>query len=87
MKVLWFSNSPALGDDYLSKDSKIKGTGGWMYALNSAVQNELELSVAFHYPYKKDKFKFQNSTYFPVFTGNIIVENLKKRFLKKIYTW
>ena len=85
MKVLWFSNSPALGVNYLNKDSKIKGTGGWMYALNAHIQNKLDLSVVFHYPYKKDNFTFQNTSYFPVFTGNIIVENLRRRFFRKVY--
>ena len=85
MKVLWFSNSPALGSEFLNKDTKIKGTGGWMYALNSVLQNEVELSVAFHYPYEKSKFSYQNTSYFPVYTGNIIIENLKKRFLRKVY--
>lgn len=85
MKVLWFSNTPALGIDYLNKDSKIKGTGGWMYSLNSALQDEVELSVAFHYPYNLSKFRFSNTNFFPIFTGNIIIENLKKRFFNKIY--
>lgn len=85
MKVLWFSNTPALGSEYLNKHSKIKGTGGWMHALNQAIQDHIELTVAFHYPYKKDTFKYQNTNYFPVYTGNIILENLKRRFLNKVY--
>lgn len=85
MKVLWFSNSPALGNDFLNQDSKVKGTGGWMYALNSVIQNEVELSLAFHYPYMLSNFKYENTNYFPIFTGNIIVENFKRRFFNKVY--
>lgn len=85
MKVLWLSNTPALGIEYLNKDAKIKGSGGWMYALNTILQDEVELSVAFHYPYKKVNFFYQKTHYFPIFTGNIVIENLKKRFLTKVY--
>jgi len=85
MKVLWFSNTPALGNDYLNKDSKIKGTGGWMYALNEEIKEKVDLSIVFHHPYKKEKFKYKDTCFYPVYTGNIIVENLKKRFLDKVY--
>ena len=85
MKVLWFSNNPALGIDYLYNKSKIKGTGGWLYALNDAIQHDLELSVVFHHPYKVDNFKYKNTSYFPIYTGNIILENIKNRFLGKVY--
>jgi glycosyltransferase involved in cell wall biosynthesis len=85
MKVLWFSNTPALGADFINKDTAIKGTGGWMYALNKEIQDNVELSVAFHYPYPIPNFEFEKTNYFPVYTGNIIVQNLEKRFLGKVY--
>lgn len=85
MKVLWFSNTPALGEEYFNKEIKIKGSGGWMCTLNKLLQNKVELSVAFHYPYKKEVFHYQQTKYYPVYTGNIILENLKKRFFNKIY--
>lgn len=85
MKILWFSNTPAVGEEYLNNNLKIQGTGGWLYALNKELQNKLDLSVAFHYPYKKDKFQYQNTNYFPVYTGNILVENLKRRCFGKVY--
>jgi len=85
MKVLWFSNSPAMSIEYLGKDNKIMGTGGWLYSLNKLMQNELQLSVVFHYPYQIDCFKYQQTTYFPIYTGNIILENLKKRIWGKVY--
>jgi glycosyltransferase involved in cell wall biosynthesis len=85
MKVLYFSNTPALGSDYINKDAKIKGTGGWMYTLNEVIQDKVDLSLVFHYPYHKEVFKYQKTQYYPIYTGNIIVENLKKRFIGKIY--
>jgi glycosyltransferase involved in cell wall biosynthesis len=50
-----------------------------------SLQDKVLLSVAFHYPYKKEPFQYQNSMYFPVYTGNIILEGLKKRFVLKVY--
>lgn len=85
MKVLWFSNNPALGSSFLNKDSKLKGTGGWMYALNDAIKEKIDLYIAFHYPYKKDPFRYENTCFYPIYTGHIIVENLKKRFFGKVY--
>lgn len=83
MKVLWFSNTPALGQEYLNQQSK--GTGGWMAALDKSMQEEVELSVAFTYPYLIKPFKYGKTMYYPVYTGNIVVENLKQRWLGKVY--
>lgn len=85
MKVLWFSNTPALGENYINKNATIKGTGGWMYALNKVIQDKVQLSVAFHYPYAISNFKYSKTNYFPIYTGNIIIQNLKKRFFGKVY--
>lgn len=83
MKVLWFSNTPALGQKYLNQ--QLKGTGGWMAALDKCVQEKVELSIAFTYPYTLDSFKYGKTMYYPVFTGNIIIENLRQRWLNKVY--
>jgi glycosyltransferase involved in cell wall biosynthesis len=85
MKVLWFSNTAALGGDIINKGNRIKGTGGWMYALNVALQKKVELSLTFHYAYNKPNFAYQNTNYYPIYTGNIVLENFKKRFLGKVY--
>lgn len=44
MRVLWFSNTPAAGDEYISSN----GTGGWLKSLDKAIQNSVELHVAFY---------------------------------------
>lgn len=77
MKVLWFSNSPAAAYSDITK-----GTGGWMVALDCALQSHVELHVAYLYPYKQMPFKNRETTYYPIYSGNIIAENLKKRFLR-----
>lgn len=75
MKVLWFSNSSAA-----AYSKSVKGTGGWMVALDMAMQERVELHVAYHYPYRQDAFQNGKTCYHPIFTGNIVVENLKRRF-------
>ena len=77
MKVLWFSNSPAA-----AYEDKLKGTGGWMVELDKAIQKNVELHVAYLYPYKQMPFKNGETTYYPIYSGNIIAENIKKRFLR-----
>jgi len=85
LKVLWFSNTPALGLEFLNKNNRVKGTGGWMHALNKAIQDHVDLSVSFHYPYKLEPFNYQQTKFYPVYTGNIVIENLRSRFLGKVY--
>jgi len=83
MRVLWFTNTPAGGIDYLNL--ALKGTGGWLYSLDNYMQNVVELNIAFLYPYKKPAFRYNKTMYYPVFTGNIIVENLKNKWLNQTY--
>ena len=84
MKVLWFSNTPASGLEVLNRDSKVKETGGWLGALNGALKDCVELHVAFHYPYNKDVFFHNNTTYYPIYTGNIFLNVLKNRFVSNV---
>lgn len=74
MKVLWFSNSPAAAYEHT-----IKGTGGWMASLDKAIQHQVELHVAYFYPYRQEVFKSGNTTYHPIYTGNILLSALKRR--------
>lgn len=60
MKVLWFSNTPANADEYYN--SELKDTGGWLKSLDLAVQDKLELHVAF-YASEDSMFKHKNTTY------------------------
>lgn len=83
MKVLWFSNTPALAQEYLNQ--QMKGSGGWMAALDRNIQDKVALSVAFTYPYNISPFKYGQTMYYPVYTGSIFLENLKQRWLNKVY--
>ncbi len=84
MRVLWFSNTPALGKDVLENGQKIKSTGGWLKSLNHLIESRVELHVAFHFPYKKDTFFYSNTTFHPLYTNNIYLSLLRKRIGLKL---
>ena len=64
MRVLWFSNTPAAGDEYKSDEFiSSNGTGGWLKSLDKAIQDKVELHVTFcnrHYP---SEFTVGKTTY------------------------
>lgn len=64
MKVLWFSNTPANSDEYFNKE--LAGTGGWMKSLDKAIQEKLELHVAFYHKPKCENFSYGNTCYYPI---------------------
>lgn len=80
MKILWFTNSPAA-----AYEEKHVGTGGWLFSLDQAIQEKVELHVAYHYPYKQNSFQRGSTWYHPIFTGNILIENIKRRFMPKYH--
>ncbi len=79
MKVLWFCNTAANGSLYLQ--DKTIGSGGWISSLDKALQNEVELHIAFYHPKPQIPFKFLSTTYYPIYNGysnwkiNAIVNN------------
>ncbi len=79
MRVLWFSNTPAAGIEAMHGASSIKGTGGWLYALNKAIEKKVELHVAFQHPYRLARFRHGNTSFYPVYTGNILFQRLRER--------
>jgi len=79
MKVLWFSNTPATGIEAMYGPNPLRATGGWLYALNKGIENKLELHVAFQHPYKLARFRHGNTSFHPVYTGNILVQRLRER--------
>jgi len=85
MRVLWFANTPCLGSKHLNSSFTLNRTGGWLESLNANIENHLELGVVFHYPKKISNFNYSNTEYFPVYTGNIIIENFKRLLLKMVY--
>lgn len=67
MRVLWFSNTPANADEYFNKE--LKGTGGWLKALDQSLQKNLELHVAFYHDQNLKKFQYEKTRYYPIFSG------------------
>ena len=76
MKVLWFTNSTAA-----AFSNALKGTGGWIEALDCALQGLVELHVAFLYPYDLKPFVNGRTTYHPIYTGGIVMNNIRRRFI------
>lgn len=65
MRVLWLSNTPAAGDEYVGSN----GTGGWLKSLDKSIQDKIELHVVFRgYNYPQE-FKVRN-TYYHCVTPN-----------------
>ena len=81
MKILWFSNTPA---NAFAKN-KSKGTGSWLVPLNEALQDQVELHVAFPYPYKIEDFFNEKTSYHPIYTGNLVLSKLQNKFLNRVY--
>ena len=78
MRVLWFTNTPAAGDELISS----KGTGGWLKSLDKAIQDKVELYVVFRDHGYPTKFQVGSTTYFCV-----CPKTLKEKMLDKLYTW
>jgi glycosyltransferase involved in cell wall biosynthesis len=75
MKVLWFSNTPAGGEESLKAD----GTrAGWLSSLDKALRDKLELSVAFYFPRYAESFEYQGVHYFPICNKNWKFSIIKK---------
>lgn len=60
MKVLWFSNSPGNAIEVL-KDSFVGSS--WIPSLNRALQQRVELHIAFIYPKRSEDFVYGETTY------------------------
>ena len=62
----------------------VKSTGGWIYSLNEGIREKVELSVAFLYPYKIQKFHYKGTEFYPIYSGNILIESIKYRYLNEV---
>jgi glycosyltransferase involved in cell wall biosynthesis len=73
MKVLWFTNTPANADEYFNR--QLKGTGGWLKALDQELQKHISLHVAFHF-FNDKKFIYKESSYYPIKIKNKLWKNV-----------
>ena len=62
MRILWFSNTPAAGDDFFSS----KSTGGWLKSLDKAIQDKVELHIAFYNRHYPAEFKVGETSYYQI---------------------
>lgn len=74
MKVLWFSNTPANADEYF--DLELKGTGGWLKALDQEIQKKVDLHIAF-YGDKDSRFKYKETNYYSIKRRNSLYSKFK----------
>lgn len=65
MKILWFSNTPALGEEFLTT-TPITG-GSWIKSLNQEIQDKIELHIAFISKENILPFKYANTNYYPIY--------------------
>jgi glycosyltransferase involved in cell wall biosynthesis len=63
MRILWFCNTAANGIGFFKQNNT---KGGWMQTLNIALQNEVDLHIAFFNPFGPDKFKYENTNYYSI---------------------
>lgn len=84
MKVLWFSNTPASGAEFLNM--KTFG-GGWLKSLDKLLKDKAELSVAFYYPKKVENFRYSNINYYPIVNKywqlNLIRNLINPKFINR----
>lgn len=85
MRVLWFANTPCAGIHYFNNNYKLNRTGGWLEGLNISIENHLQLAVAFPYAHKIQKFKHNNTLYYPIFEGNLFLKILKLKLFKRAF--
>ncbi len=77
MKVLWFTPTPANADTYFNTD--LKGSGGWLKALDQDLQHHVDLHVAFLKKHEKS-FGYQKTTYHPVYAKRSVGNKWLRKF-------
>lgn len=85
MKILWFCNTAANGQEFLGQQAV--GSGTWLQALNIMLEKEVDLTVAFHH--EKDKrFYYGKTNYIAIGKYDTffikIIMKFKERFFNKV---
>jgi len=80
MKVLWFANTPGLGQHFLNLKSV---TGGWITSLQAEMEKSTacKLGYVFYSDQKIAPFEFNGTSYFPV---QRVAHRKRKRFFHRI---
>jgi glycosyltransferase involved in cell wall biosynthesis len=82
MKILWFTNTPSLAEDYLNNKPM---NGGFIRSLEKIMQEKVDLSIAFYHSKEMEFFKQGNTTYYPIKSNNSSFPyTIKKRYFHEI---
>lgn len=73
LRILWFSNTPASGAEYLNLSSNL---GGWLSSLDKAISDKVDLSVVFYHSLPVEPFLHNRISYYPIHS--------KLSFFKKV---
>jgi len=84
MRVLWFANTPCNADEYLN--SELKGSGGWLKALDQVLQDKVELNISFYSKIDIKPFKYKNTYYYPIYTKRSVAKRMFDRITNFIVT-
>jgi|ERR1035437_426767 hypothetical protein len=60
MKILWFTNTPSLAEDYLNNKQM---NGGFIKSLEKLIKDKVDLSIAFYHSEELPPFKLENDVY------------------------
>lgn len=82
IKVLWFSNTPANSDEYFNRE--LSGTGGWLKSLDRAVQDKVDLHIAFYHNQNSDSFRYGSTQYYPIPRFNNLFDKLKQKAFNEV---
>lgn len=74
LRILWISNTPAASDETIGSN----GTGGWLKSLDKAIQDKVELHVAFYDRRKNIDFEVGRTKYYTFSSPGI------KGFVRKL---
>lgn len=83
MRVLWFANSACAGEEFINKTAGSSG-GGWLMAMDKAIQTNVELHVVFYHPKVKEPFVYGKTHYYPINKENFYLSVIKNIFRKKV---
>ena len=82
MKILWFTNTPSLAEDYLN--NKLMN-GGFIKSLEKIIQDKVDLSIVFYHNEELQPFKYGKTSYFPIYqNSNSLLYKIKTRMLNQI---
>lgn len=82
MRVLWFCNTPANGAEYLGMVGF--GSGTWLAALDKALQDRIELHIAFYHEYAVN-FSVGSTHYWAIARYKNKIEKLFKKFSERFF--